>query len=140
MSPWPSFSWAIGTYTIREQTEREVATLGTRSAAVAARTDAAIAEITERIVRQFQPERIILFGSQARGDADDRSDVDLLVVMPEPCDRREVAIAIHSALRGLQVGTDVIVTTPEEIARRGHLVGTILRPALREGRVLYARS
>ena len=57
--------------------------MGTRSPVIAARTDAAIAEITDRIVRQFEPERIILFGSQARGDADDRSDVDLLVVMPE---------------------------------------------------------
>ena len=93
--------------------------------------------MTDRIVRGFQPERIILFGSHARGDAHDESDIDLLVVMPDGTDRRQIAIAIHSALSGLGVAKDVVVTTPDLIARYGDLVGTVLRPALREGKVLY---
>ncbi len=93
--------------------------------------------MTNRIVQGFQPERIILFGSRARGDANEQSDIDLLVVMPDGTDRRPTAIAIHSALSGLGVAKDVVVTTPEEITRRGDLVGTVLRPALREGKILY---
>ncbi len=94
----------------------------------------------ERIVSGFQPERIILFGSYARGEANEQSDIDLLVVMPDGTDRRKTAIAMLSALGGLGVAKDVIVTTPDEIARRGDLIGTVLRPALREGRVLYERA
>ena len=95
--------------------------------------------IIERIVAHFHPLRIILFGSQARGDAGPHSDVDLLVVFEEVADKREMAIEIRRALRTVSVGKDIIVTTPDEIARRGDLVGTVLRPALREGRVLYER-
>jgi predicted nucleotidyltransferase len=96
--------------------------------------------MTERIVRDFQPERIILFGSYARGDMHEESDVDLLVVMPDGTDRRQAAIAIHGALSGLGIAKDVVVTTPTEIAHRGDLIGTILYPALREGKVLYDRA
>lgn len=96
--------------------------------------------MTERIVTGFQPERIILFGSYARGDAHPDSDVDLLVVMPDGTDRRKTAIAIKEALHDVRIPKDVIVTTPDLIARRGHLIGTILHPALREGKMLYDQS
>lgn len=96
--------------------------------------------MTSRIVAGFQPERIILFGSYARGEANEQSDIDLLVVMPDGTDRRTTAIAVLGALGGLGVAKDVVVTTPDEIARRGDLVGTVLRPALREGKVLYERA
>ena len=98
-----------------------------------------ITEMVDRIVREFNPEKIILFGSQARGDAREYSDVDLLVVMPDGTDRRETAVAILDLLGDLPVAKDVIVTTPDEVSRRGHIVGTVLRPALREGSVLYER-
>jgi len=96
--------------------------------------------IIDRIVRGFQPERIILFGSHARGEAGQHSDIDLLVVLPEVTDKRKAAVAIAQALGDLTVSKDIIVTTPEEIIRRGDLVGTVLRPALREGKVLYERG
>ncbi len=102
--------------------------------------DDTLAVMTERIVSGFQPERVILFGSYARGDATSDSDIDLLVVMPDGTDRRQTAIAIRSTLGGLGVAKDVVVTTPYEITRRGDLIGTVLRPALREGKVLYDRS
>lgn len=101
--------------------------------------DETLQVMTDRIVAGFQPERVILFGSHARGDASDQSDIDLLVVMPDGTDRRQATIAIMNALRDVRVPKDVIVTTPARIARYGHLVGTILRPALREGKELYAR-
>jgi predicted nucleotidyltransferase len=94
----------------------------------------------DRIVRDFQPVRILLFGSHARGEAGPDSDVDLLVVLPEVTDKRQAAIQMRRVLVDLPVCKDIIVTTPEEIARRGDLVGTVLRPALREGKVLYERG
>jgi predicted nucleotidyltransferase len=96
--------------------------------------------MAERIVRDCDPAKIILFGSHARGEAGLESDIDLLVVLPEVANKRQAAVAIRRILRDLPVPKDIVVTTPEEIARRGDLVGTVLRPALREGKVLYERS
>jgi uncharacterized protein len=98
--------------------------------------------MVERIVGQFQPERVVLFGSHARNEQRPDSDIDLLVVMPDSWSgrRREAAVAMLDALGDLPVFKDVVVTTPEEIARRGHLVGTVLRAALADGKVLYERG
>jgi predicted nucleotidyltransferase len=98
-----------------------------------------INRMADEIVRRFHPVRLILFGSHARGEAGLDSDVDFLVVLPQVADKRRAAIDIRRALASFPVPKDIIVTTPEEIARRGNLVGTVLRPALREGKVLYER-
>lgn len=102
--------------------------------------DAIVAAMVDRIAERFAPERIVLFGSRARGDANEGSDVDLLVVMPDGTDRREAAIAMRGLVGDLPVAKDIVVTTPDHIARRGHVIGTVLRPALREGKVLYERA
>ena len=94
-------------------------------------------EAVERIARQFDPLRIILFGSWARGQARPDSDLDLLVVLPRVDDKRQAAIRIGNALSDLPVSKDIVVTTPEEIAARGDVIGQVLRPALREGKVVY---
>ena len=65
--------------------------------------------------------------------------MDLLVVLAQVSDKRRVAIEIRRALRDLPVEKDIIVTTPEEIARRGQVVGSVLRSALREGRTVFER-
>lgn len=96
--------------------------------------------MVDRIVQRFHPLRVILFGSHVRGQARPDSDVDLLVVLPSCEDKREATLDILRALDGIPVRKDVIVTTPDEIAREGTLVGTVLRPALREGKVLYERE
>jgi len=83
--------------------------------------------------------QVVLFGSQAQGDVRPDSDIDLLVVLPQAGDKRKAASAIRPALAAFPIGKDIIVTTPEEIERRGNWVGTVLRPALREGKVLYDR-
>jgi len=98
-----------------------------------------IRSMAEQIVREFDPLQVVLFGSRARGSPDRHSDVDLLVVLPRVKDKRRAAIAIRRTLARWPVSKDIIVTTPDEIARRGHLVGTVLRTALREGEVLYER-
>ncbi|HEV2773476.1 MAG TPA: helicase-related protein, partial [Thermoleophilaceae bacterium] len=95
--------------------------------------------MVERLATQFAPQEIVLFGSQARGEGNFHSDVDLLVVMQELDNRSKAEVEMHTALSGIPVAKDIVVTTPEEIERRGHLVGTVLRPALREGKVVYAR-
>ncbi len=94
----------------------------------------------ERLAAQFHPQRIVLFGSQARGTADPRSDVDLLVIMhfeKRPGARRDRMVAIDRALRGLHLACDIVILTQEEYERDRWIPGTIARPASREGKVLY---
>jgi len=102
--------------------------------------EAVIREMVRRIVEGFQPDRIILFGSHARGDAGPDSDVDLLVVMPLRGRRVDTAVAIRTVLSGMGVAKDILVATPEEFEAHKNLVGTIVYPAVHEGKVLYERS
>ncbi len=94
-------------------------------------------EATQRLVERFAPTRIILFGSQARGTADDRSDVDLLVICSFTGRKRDLMVAMDRALGGLGIARDVIVLTPEEYERDRRIPGTVARPASLEGKVLY---
>ena len=94
----------------------------------------------ERITRGFDLLRIILFGSWARGEARPDSYLDLLVVLPRVENKRRAAVEILRALNGVPASKDVVVTTPEEIAARGDMIGGVLRPALREGKVIYERA
>lgn len=96
--------------------------------------------IKRRIVARFRPERIVVFGSQARGDATPDSDIDLLVVVSDGRDRRELLRSIRMALADVMVSKDVFVTTPGHAARYGDVIGTLVEPALREGVTIYARS
>ena len=104
------------------------------------RAEPYIPTMVNRIVEGFQPLRILLFGSHARGNAAEWSDVDLLVVLPEAPDKRRATVDIRVALSDLPVGKDIIVTTPDEIEKRGHIFGTIVNAALRDGEVLYERA
>jgi predicted nucleotidyltransferase len=99
-----------------------------------------IQRMVRRIVRDFHPERVILFGSHARGEAGPDSDVDLLVVMPFEGLKHKKQVEIRVALHDIRIPKDIIVTTPEDFAWRKDVVGTIEYPAVREGKVLYARS
>lgn len=96
-----------------------------------------IQEIVRRIVQAAQPERIILFGSAARGEMGPHSDVDVLVVK-SGAHRRKLAMEIYKNLAGIGIAKDVIVVTPEDIERYGQCPALIIEPALREGRVIYA--
>lgn len=96
-----------------------------------------IREMKNRLVREFHPKRIILFGSQARKSADERSDVDLLVICPIHGKRRTLMVAMDRALKGLPIARDIIILTPDEFERDRHIPGTVARPAWREGKVLY---
>jgi predicted nucleotidyltransferase len=91
-------------------------------------------------VERFHPEKIVLFGSYARGTAGRDSDVDLLVVTPVSGSKRRLTIEIDIAIAGLGLPKDVIVVTPEEVEDYCDQVGTIIYPALHEGKVLYERA
>jgi len=95
-------------------------------------------EIIRRIIEVAQPEKIILFGSAARGEMGPNSDVDLLVIK-SGAHRRRVAQAIYMNLIGVGQAVDVVVVTPEDIERYRDAFALVIEPALREGRVVYAR-
>ena len=96
-------------------------------------------EITRRILAVSNPERIILFGSKARGDVGPDSDLDLLVIKDEVDSTRAEAARIYQTLADLSVPIDVVVVRKAYVERYSDLVGTVVRQALREGQVLYAR-
>ncbi|MFO7681862.1 MAG: nucleotidyltransferase domain-containing protein [Chloroflexota bacterium] len=102
-------------------------------------TDAVLAEITQRIVAVSDPQQIILFGSQARGDAGSDSDLDILVIKDDVESLSAEAARIYRALAGLSTPVDVVVARSDYVRRHRDVIGTIVRPALREGRVLYVR-
>ncbi|MEO7273450.1 MAG: nucleotidyltransferase domain-containing protein [Vicinamibacterales bacterium] len=92
----------------------------------------------ERIVTAAQPDRVILFGSAARGTADSYSDLDFLVIKRNLSSRRQLAQTIYRALVGIRASVDVVVVTPEDVEALQDGVGTIIGPAMREGREVYA--
>ena len=96
-------------------------------------------EIIRRIVAVAQPEKIILFGSAARGEMGRHSDVDLLIVKDGP-DRRRTATTIYCHLHGVDAAVDLIVVTPADVDRYQDSHALIIKPALREGRVVYESS
>jgi len=102
--------------------------------------DSAIRQAVDRIAAQFQPDKIILFGSQARGQGGPDSDADLLVVMPVAGSKRQQAVQIDLAMEGVPIPIDLIVVTPEEVQKYREAAGTIIGEALREGKVLYERA
>jgi predicted nucleotidyltransferase len=102
--------------------------------------DRTLGRMVKRLVRQFDPDQIILFGSYARGEARPDSDIDLLVVLPLNGSKRAKQVEMRVALHDIRVPKDIIVATPEQVARQRNVIGTIIRPALREGRVLYDRQ
>jgi uncharacterized protein len=94
-------------------------------------------DLVRRVVAQAQPEKIILFGSAARGTMGRDSDVDLLVIKRGKFKRARLVEAIYRGLRGAEAAVDVIVVTPEEVERYRDEFCLVIYPALREGKVVY---
>ena len=97
-----------------------------------------ILDLSDRIVRQVAPDRIVLFGSYAYGTPDSGSDVDLLVVMPfegKPYRKAaEIAASVHAGFP-----LDILVMRPEDVERRYREADPLVRDALDRGRALYDR-
>jgi len=100
--------------------------------------DSTLTEIVNCLVTAFQPDRIYLFGSKARGDAGRDSDYDLLVVVPDdaPPERRRSRLA-YQALRGTGVAADILVWTRSAFDSRLHLRASLPATVVAEGMLLY---
>jgi predicted nucleotidyltransferase len=108
-----------------------------------ARAEDILGEIIRRVVDVAQPDRILLFGSTARGEARPKdhpsgeSDVDLMVVKQEPCDRSRLTGEIYRRLHGVGRAVDVLVVTPEQVECYRDAHGLVFAPALRDGKEVY---
>jgi predicted nucleotidyltransferase len=96
-----------------------------------------LADVVRRVVEAAQPDKIILFGSAARGEMGPNSDIDLLVIKGGKFNRWRLTTAIYRHLRGKGAPVDVVVVTPEEVERYGDSPYLVIHPALTEGRVVY---
>ena len=96
-----------------------------------------LADVTHRITQVAHPQRIILFGSSVAGKMNRDSDLDILVIMRGPVHRRKVAQKIYRNLHGVSMPVDIIVATEQDIAENSMKAGSILRPAMAEGKIIY---
>jgi predicted nucleotidyltransferase len=96
--------------------------------------------MVQRVLRAGQPEKIVLFGSQARNSSHARSDYDLLIVQSSDLPRPARAAAYYRALSDLPVEVDVVVFTPDEIRDWEQVPQAFVTTALREGKTLYERQ
>ena len=95
--------------------------------------------IVRRIVEVADPEKIILFGSAARGEMTRHSDVDLLVIKKD-ADGLDLMGQIYRKLSRVGAAVDVIVVSPQDVERYGDSHALVIKPALREGRVVYEQG
>lgn len=101
--------------------------------------EAYLEEAVRRIIDNFNPEKIILFGSYAYGQPSADSDLDLMVIMNTDEKPHKRAVPLRKALKGIGIPKDIIVKTPEEFESFKDIVGTIIYPAAHRGRLLYER-
>jgi len=96
-----------------------------------------IEEIGSRLAKAAPPNsRVLLFGSHARGNAHEDSDIDVLVIEPTVESAFRESVRLRRELRGLGVPIDVVVVDEEKAKRRAVVEGTVVERALREGRLL----
>lgn len=97
-------------------------------------------EIVHTIVENFHPERIILFGSRARGEASPESDVDLFIEMETNLPKRERSRRIRRAFHVYPCPMDIVVYTPAELRHWAVAPASLAATVLREGKILYERN
>lgn len=96
-----------------------------------------IDDAVQRLIAAAHPSKIILFGSYARGEASDDSDLDFLVIVPTLANKHQEMVRLRRILRPLRIPVDVLVASKAEVDEWGHLPSTTLYWALNEGRVLH---
>lgn len=101
--------------------------------------DDLVGDIVRRIVDTAQPEKVILFGSRARGDARPDSDFDVLVIKQSNEPRHRRSVPLYVALADLPVEVEVMVYTPEEVEEWSEVPQAFVTTAVREGTTIYER-
>jgi predicted nucleotidyltransferase len=96
-----------------------------------------IQQAVERLVAAANPSKVILFGSYARGDATEDSDLDLMVIELEVSNQFDEMVRLRNAIGDMPIGVDLLVYSDREASRRSQVPGTLLYWAFKEGRVLY---
>ena len=96
-----------------------------------------INEVVNEIVKNFKPKKIIIFGSYAHGKPAKDSDLDLLIIKDSDLPSRLQNRNVRKILSGLNIPVDVIVKTTEEFEKYKDIIGTIIYPANKFGRVIY---
>lgn len=96
-----------------------------------------VKEVVRRVLAAATPDKIILFGSAATGGMTRDSDIDLLIVEPDPGDRRKKSVQIDAALGGLGYPFDVIVISTDWFEASKNVIGGIAYPANKYGKVIY---
>lgn len=100
-------------------------------------SDKKLDEIIYRILQVIKPDKIILFGSRAKGNAQLESDYDLMVVKSNIENELKIEQNLYRNFIGLGVGVDIIVTTPEKLEKYKDTVGYIYKHVFNEGVVVY---
>ncbi len=94
-------------------------------------------ELVRRLVEAVHPTRIILFGSAARGEMHEDSDLDVLVVVPDGLPQKEGWNLAYVGLRRFGIATDLVVVNEGVLAKYAGSPGLVYEQALREGKELY---
>ena len=102
--------------------------------------DPRIEFLKSKIVEAADPDRIIMFGSQARGTATEDSDVDLLVIGPSELPRRQRQVRLRHAFFGCGIPCDLMALTQEEVDARLRINGPFINEILSTGKVIYERQ
>lgn len=103
-------------------------------------TEETLAVMARHLVDAVDPDKIILFGSRARGDARADSDVDLLVIKASDQPRHVRVLPLYRTLRGMGIPKDILWVTPEEVEAYRDVVNHVIARCMREGRVLYEKG
>lgn len=96
--------------------------------------------IVDRITENVHPQKIILFGSWARGERDSRSDIDIMIIKESDQPRPQRYAEVRRLFWGLGIPLDILVYTPEEFTRYQTVLGSFTHTVAHEGKILYDRS
>ncbi len=100
-------------------------------------SDSTLDRLVGEVVKRVNPLRIVLFGSAARDESGEQSDIDLLVVMPEGVHRRRTAQKLYREIKGLRVPFDIVVATAQDLEKHKDNDGLIYKNAIKEGIEVY---
>lgn len=99
-----------------------------------------IKKAVEKLAEAAKPKMILLFGSYARGDAREQSDLDFLIVEHELKSRRREMVRLHDVIRPMQLPVDILVVSESTFKEWSDVPGTVIYKAKKEGRVYYAAA